>query len=498
MFIFVLGLYFVMGKDTGEKISVKKDENFSEWFTELMKKAELADIRYNIKGFPVYRPWAVRSIKKIRDLWEAELEERGHEPVIFPLLIPESNFHKEANHVKGFTPDVFWVTHGGDKKFEERYALRPTSETAMYDMYGKWIQSYTDLPMKTYQSCNVFRYESKMTRPFMRTRELHWTEAHNVFATQEEALADAMENLEITEKLLLGSMAIPHIFFERPAWDKFPGADRTFAADVLLPSGKVLQLPSSHMISQDFSKAFDVKFIDENEKEKLAWITCYGPCHSRNYGALITFHGDDKGLRLPWDIAPKHIVIVPLLFKGKEEKVLIEANKLKEKLAANYDVILDDRNNATPGFKFNHWEMKGVPIRIEIGPRDIESGEVVVFRRDIAEKTSVKLKDLDKHLEEIKASFTNNMKDQAVALIKEKTKVANTKAEIKKFIKEGNMVQTNFCSIELDGEGCAGEIERETGGEVRGVMFGKNEKAKGKCPYCDREAKHVVYIAKSH
>jgi prolyl-tRNA synthetase len=498
MFIFVLQLLFCMAKDTGAKISVKKDEDFSTWFTELMQKAELADIRYNIKGFPVYRPWAVRSIRKITRLWEAELEARGHEPVLFPLLIPESNFHKEADHVKGFTPDVFWVTHGGDKEFEERYALRPTSETAMYDMFGKWIQSYTDLPMKMYQSVNVFRYESKMTRPFMRTRELHWTEAHNVFATGEEALKDAKENLEITEKLLFGVMAIPHIFFQRPAWDKFPGADRTFAADVLLPSGKVLQLPSSHMISQNFSKAFDVKFIDENEVEQYAWITCYGPCHSRNYGALITFHGDDLGLRLPWDIAPKHIVIVPLLFKGKEKLVLAEASKLKEKLSQKYDVILDDRGNVTPGFKFNHWEMKGVPIRIEIGPRDIENKEVVVFRRDISEKTSVKLIDLDKHLLGIKETFTENMKKQAVEVIKEKTKDANTKTEIKKFIEEGNMVRTNFCSFEMDGEACAQIVEKEIGAEVRGVMFGKEEKAKGKCPFCGKDATCVVYIAKSH
>lgn len=486
-----------MSKKNEIGITVRKDENFSEWFTQLMKKAELADVRYPIKGFPIYRPWAVRSIKIIRDLWEKELEARGHEPVIFPLLIPESNFHKEADHVKGFTPDVFWVTHGGEKKFEERYALRPTSETAMYEAFGQWIHSYKDLPFKTYHTANVFRYESKMTRPFMRTRELHWTESHNVFATEEEAFADAKENLEITEKLLFGKMAIPHIFFKRPQWDKFPGADNTFAADVLLPSGKVLQLPSSHMISQNFSKAFNVTYTDKDEQEKTAWITCYGPCHSRNYGALITFHGDDKGLRLPWDIAPKKIVIVPLFFKGKEKAVLEKTKEISNMLK-DYDIIVDDRVEVSPGWKFNQWEMKGVPIRIEIGPRDVENKQVMVFRRDTGEKVAVSMNDLEEFVANIKKTFTNNMQDQAKAIIAEKIKDSKDLDEMKSLIESGHMVRTCFCSIDMDGEECAEIIEKEVGGEVRGEHFGENEKVFCDCPVCGKKANHVVYIAKSH
>ena len=331
-----------MTKQNDMGITVKKDDNFSEWFTELMKKAELADTRYNIKGFPAYMPWAVRSIRKITRMWEAELEATDHEPLLMPVLIPESNFHKEAEHVEGFSLDVFWVTGAGDKVFEERLALRPTSETALYYMYGKWIQSYKDLPFKRYQSCSVYRHETKMTRPFMRTRELHWTEAHNVFRTEEDAFDQVREDMRITEKLLYGEMAIPHIFFKRPQWDKFGGATNTFAADALLPSGKVLQLPSTHMINQSFSEAFGVTFKDDDEKEKLGWITCYGPCHSRNYGALITFHGDDKGLILPWSVAPKHIVIVPILLKGKEEPVFKKAKELFADLSKQgYEVILD-------------------------------------------------------------------------------------------------------------------------------------------------------------
>jgi len=230
----------------------------------------------------------------------------------------------------------------------------------------------------------------------------------------------------------------------------------------------------------------------------LGWITCYGPCHSRNYGALITFHGDDKGLRLPWDIAPRQIVIIPLLFKGKEKDVLKIASELKTKLDKNYEIVMDARENMSPGFKFNHWEMKGVPIRIEIGPRDIEKKEVVVFRRDTDKKETVKLSKLEKYLKEIKETFTENMKAQAKKAIAKKTKEARTKKEIKEFIEEGNMVRTVFCSTEKDGEKCAEIIEKEIGAEVRGEMAGKNEKAIGNCPICGKKANHVVYIAKSH
>lgn len=480
-------------------ITVKKDEDFSEWFTQLMRKAELADIRNNLKGFPVYMPWAVKSIRKITRMWEEELELRNHEPLLLPVVIPEANFHKEADHVEGFSPDVFWVTHGGEKEFEERLALRPTSETALYEMYGKWIQTYRDLPFKRYQSVSVYRHETKMTRPFMRTRELHWSEAHNVFATEEEAFKDAMENLEITEKLLYGKMALPHIFFKRPQWDKFPGAINTFAADVLLDSGKVLQLPSSHMISQKFSSAFDVTYKDADEQEKLGWITCYGPCHSRNYGALITFHGDDKGLILPWDVAPEHIVIVPLIFKGKEEAVLKQCSVIREQLAAKgYVVRLDDRDNFSPGYKFNEWEMKGMPIRIVVGPKDIENNQVEIFRRDLGEKSFVPMDKLMDAVAEIKNTVTKNLQDKANKIIADKLIDAQTEREIMTALDQGKMVRTSFCSTELDGETCATKVEKELGGEVRGEKFDVKEVPFCDCPICGKKGNHVVYIAKSH
>lgn len=478
-------------------LTVKKDEDFSEWFTQLMKEAELADVRYNIKGFPVYLPWATKSIRKITRMWEAELEKYGHEPLIMPLLIPESNFHKEAEHVEGFTPQVFWVTGAGDKTFEERYALRPTSETALYDMYSKWIRSHNDLPFKRYQSVNVFRHETKMTRPFMRTRELHWSEAHDVFATQEDALNQVREDMTITYDLLYKKMALPHIFFERPQWDKFPGAVSTYAADVLLPSGKVLQLPSTHLIGQGFSKAFGVEFTTEEGTQEYGWITCYGPCHSRNYGALITFHGDDIGLRLPWDIAPAHIVIIPILLKNKEEGVVALSQKLHAQFKDSYQTVLD-MSDSSPGFKFNQWEMKGVPIRIEIGPRDVENNQVVVFRRDTNTKEVVALDSLESYIASIQKTFTANLIAQADKVFAERTRDATTKEEIKSLLDKGYMVRTCFCSIDKDGEEYAAIVEKELGGEVRGVWFDKNEAVFCDCPISGKPAKHVVYIAKSH
>jgi len=486
-----------MANDSQNKINVKKDEDFSEWFTQLMQKAELADVRYNVKGFPVYRPWAVRSIKKITRMWEAELERLNHEPLIMPLLIPESNFLKEADHVKGFTPEVFWVTEGGGKKFEERLALRPTSETALYDMYGKWLQSYKDLPMKFYQSVSVFRHETKMTRPFMRTRELHWTEAHNVFATEEEAMNQVKEDMEITLKLLYGKMALPHIFFQRPQWDKFPGAVNTYAADVLLPSGKVLQLPSTHLIGQNFSKAFNVKFINAEEKEDLGWITCYGPCHSRNYGALITFHGDDKGLILPWDIAPKHIVIIPIFKKENKDLVINKCKTIAKKLK-KYEVILDERDDVSPGWKFNQWEMKGVPIRMELGERDITNNQVTVFRRDIETKEAIKESEVLSYIKNIEKTFTKNLIKKADDVMQEKLVDAKTLDEIKVGIDKGFMVRTCMPSIDMDSAEIAEKIEKEIGGEVRGTRFGKKEKVFCDCPITGKKAKCVVYIAKSH
>lgn len=262
-----------------EKVTFNIDKNrdFNSWYNEIVDKAELADIRYNVKGFVVFRPWSVIAMKAMYDIWEKELERRGHLPALFPAVIPESNFLTEKEHVEGFAPEVFWITeHGSGEKFEEKLGLRPTSETAMYKMYSMWIRSYNDLPLKVYQSCQVWRHETKATKPFIRSREFHWIEAHDVFATREEAERQVIEDMEITQKCLLEQLGVPFLFFERPQWDKFAGAEKTFAADCLMPDGKVLQLPSTHFLGQNFAKAFNVKYTDKDGVEQYGWQTCYG------------------------------------------------------------------------------------------------------------------------------------------------------------------------------------------------------------------------------
>ncbi len=472
----------------------KKNENFSEWYSDIVQKAELADLRYNVKGFLVFQPWSVLVMEKMYGYLEKELRKKGHKPYFFPTVIPESNLKKESSHVQGFTPEVFWVTEGGDKKLEEKLALRPTSETAFYQMFALWIRSYKDLPFKTYQRANVFRYETKATRPFLRSREFHWIEAHCVHATKEDAMLQVFEDMETTENVLHGIFGLPFMFFERPAWDKFPGAYRTFAADVLNPDGRVIQQPSTHLLSQEFSKAFDVKYKDKDEKDKWGWITCYGPAVSRIFASVVIVHGDDKGLRFPWAIAPVQVVIVPI----KDDPAIIEKAKKIRELILPFASVEMDITEKSAGEKFNYWEMKGVPVRIDIGPKDIKEGNVTVFRRDTNEKSAVREESLKKVMEKIIGEFDTNLKGAADKLFGDRVHAAGDVREVKKIIEGGGIARCNFCSVEKEGTACAEIIEKETGAKIRGTKVGEKEKGKGICVGCGKKAGEIVYIAREY
>ncbi len=493
--------------DKGSKgLSVKKNENFSEWYTEIVQKAELADLRYNVKGFLVFQPWSVLAMEKMYSYLENSLKRKGHNPHFFPTLIPEENFTKEAGHVKGFTPEVFWVTQGGNKKFEEKLALRPTSETGFYQMFNLWIRSYKDLPYKTYQRANVFRYETKATRPFLRSREFHWIETHCAFASQEDAFNQVKEDMDTTKEVLHDIFGLPFIFFERPEWDKFPGAERTFAADVLNPDGKVVQQPSTHMIKQDFAKAFDVKFKDKDGKDKLVYLTCYGPAVSRIFASVVIVHGDDKGLRFPWEIAPKHVAIVPI---GDDPVLLKKAEELKKKIESmdfigqrsieNFgaiDVVIDT-SDRSPGEKFNYWEMKGVPVRIDLGMKELKDKKLSVFRRDLDKKETIAEKDLMKYIEKVKEESGKNLMKQADSLFNNRIKDVKNIKEMKKVIDEGSIARCGFCSVDKTGEKCAEVIEKEVGAKVRGTNL-EEEKATGKCVICGDKAEKIVYVARDY
>ncbi len=481
-------------KQNKEGLTVKKDENFSEWFSQIVQKCELADLRYNVKGFLVFQPWSVLSMEKMYHYLEKVLQRKKHKPYFYPTVIPESNFKKEASHVKGFTPEVFWVTHGGDKKLEEPLALRPTSETAFYQMFALWIRSYKDLPFKTYQRAQVFRYETKATRPFLRSREFHWIETHCVHATEKNALAQVHEDMETTEEVLHKIFGLPFIFFERPSWDKFAGAFRTFAADVLNPDGKVVQQPSTHILSPSFAKAFGIKYKDKDGKDKEVYTTCYGPAVSRILASVAIVHGDDKGLKFPWEIAPIQVIIVPI---GEEKGVIEKAKVLENKISEVASVEIDSTDKR-PGEKFNYWEMKGVPLRIDIGMNDIKKKQLTIFRRDLDKKETIHEKDLLDYIERTSKEITKNLRERADKVFNNRIKSAKSKEEIKKVIEQNGIAQCNFCSVEKEGIKCAEIIEKEIGADVRGTRLDETKKPSGNCAICNKKANHVVYIARSY
>jgi prolyl-tRNA synthetase len=479
--------------------SISKEENFPDWYTEICKVAELADVRYGVKGFTPFLPWSVISMNLMFNILEEVLQRKGHQPMLFPTVIPESNLVKEAEHVEGFTPQVFWIKEiGAGVKLEEPLALRPTSETAIYPMYSLWVRSWRDLPMKRYQRCSVFRSEIKSTRPFLRGREFLWIESHNVYATHEDGMAQVMEDLETTKETVTDAYGIPVMVFKRTQWDKFPGGVNTYAADTLMPDGKVIQLPSTHDLGDHFAKAFDVKYLNEDNQTVYAYQTCYGPAISRIYGAMISIHGDDKGLRLPFRVTPYQVVIVPI-FKGSNvEEVLEYCRKIEAKLSkAGFRVYLDDRDQR-PGWKYNFWEMKGVPIRIEAGPRDIKEEKVVVFRRDTMERKPVLLSDLKKHIDALGLAIDATLQADAAAKFEGLVVDADSLGSIGDALDKGKIARIPFCTTEMEGLACADELKDKTGAEIRGTRIDVEEKAEGVCVVCGKQATEIVYLARSY
>lgn len=490
-----------MSQEKKEKVTfnIDKEKDFSNWFSEIIQKAELADLRYNVKGFVVFQPWSVLCMEKMYDFLEDALQRKGHRPYWYPSLIPEKNFSLEKEHVEGFTPEVFWVTeHGAGERFKEKLALRPTSETAFYQMFSLWIRSYKDLPFKTYQRAQVWRHETKATRPFLRSREFYWIEAHNAFATLEEAKAQVLEDMQITEEIMHQIFGIPFIFFQRPEWDKFPGAIHTFGADMFTPDGHTLQLPSTHLLGQNFSKPFNVTFKNEKGEKEFAYLTCFGPCISRIFAGVIATHGDNKGLVFPFEIAPKQIVIVPIAFQ-KDKKVLEKAKALEKLLQENgYRVQLDARD-LMPGEKFYFWEMKGVPLRIELGPKEVHAKKLTVFRRDSGEKKRIAEKTLLSFIEKTGKEISKSLRAKADKRFKQVIKDAKNKQELLQLLKsKKHIARVEFCSIEKKGEACAEVIEKEMQARVRGIRADKKEVPKGNCIICGNKANVIAYIAREY
>ncbi|MBS3061669.1 MAG: proline--tRNA ligase [Candidatus Diapherotrites archaeon] len=480
--------------------NLDKETQFSDWFTEIIKTAELADLRYNIKGFLVFQPWSVLAMEAMYDYFERDLQKRGHKPYWYPALIPKSNLTRESEHVKGFVPEVFWVTeHGNNEKLEEPYALRPTSETAFYPMFSIWVRSYKDLPFLTYQRAQVWRYETKATRPFLRSREFYWIETHCGFKNASDAYQHVLGDMQTTERVMHQIFGIPFIFFQRPQWDKFAGADNTFAADTIMPDGKIIQQPSTHMLGTHFAKAFNEKFNDESGQEQLVYNTCYGPAISRMFASVISFHGDNKGLRFPFEIAPVQVIITPIA-AHKNPSVNAKALQLRNQLFDTGLRVEVDSSDKMPGEKFYYWEMKGVPIRIEIGPKELDKNVVMLYRRDTETKTEIKEKDLLNAIQKNAFELSANLRKQADQKFENVIRDAKDRKELEKIVNDRGFCRCNFCSINLDGARCAETVEKEIGATVRGKRIDKDEKPFGtrECVICKQAAGVVVYIGKQY
>jgi len=473
----------------------KKSADFLEWYYEALQKADVVDTRFKAKGFDVLMPTAMLVMEEMYKLLEGALRETGHMPLAFPVVIPESEFKKEALHIKGFEEEVFWITHAGKRKLDERLVLRPTSETAMYPLYSLWVRSHLQLPMKFYQAGRVYRYETKMTRPLLRSREIFWLEAHDIQKTKEDSLKQVEEDMAIFKEVMTDTLCIPFLPLKRMEWDKFPGADSTYAFEAAMPDGKILQIGTTHDLGQRFAKVFDIQFLDENGKKQHAYQTCFGPGVSRTLGAMIGIHGDDKGLILPPAVAPIQTVIVPIYTKESKAAVFAKCGEVLGWLAEkDFRVHFDSREQYTPGFKFHEWELKGVPVRLEIGPRDIEGGVISVVRRDFLERTTVPEEKLAEQLLEIMDSITFQLHKRANEMML--IQGAENFSDLKSRLIKGGFIRIPFCLNEK----CDEKLKADTGAEVRGTLFGDSSKphAGAKCAICGKPARAMVYVAKAY
>jgi prolyl-tRNA synthetase len=471
-------------------ITVKKSEDFSEWFTQVVTKSGLADYSI-VSGCMVIRPLGMALWDNIRAACEPRLKAMGVQHSYFPLFIPESLLTKESKHVEGFTPECAWVTHGGHTKLGEKLAVRPTSEAIMYDSYSKWIRSWRDLPMKLMQWNNVVRWEFKHPTLLMRTREFLWVEGHTAFATKEEAAKEFNDIMALWKDVCANTLALHSIHGRKSEKEKFAGAEMTESLEFFVPNGRMAQGPDAHADGQNFAKAYDITFLDKEGNKQLVWQNTWA-ITTRMVGVLVAVHGDDKGLVLPPRIAPNKAVIVPILFEDTKKDVLAACGKLAKELA-HCAPILDDRDEYTPGWKFNEWELKGVPVRIELGPKDLKAGQAVLVRRDTGEKKSVKLTDVCAAVDTMLDAMQNDLLARSKKMTEDAMVDVKSMDELIAAIKDKKVGRGPFCNA---GD-CEDHIKDKTeGAGTRGIALDK--KASGNCVHCGKPAKVVIHFAKSY
>jgi prolyl-tRNA synthetase len=473
-------------------------EDFSEWYNQLVLKAQLADYA-PVRGCMIVRPYGWALWENIQQALDMRFKATGHQNVAFPMLIPRSFIDKEKHHVEGFSPELAVVTIGGGEELAEPLVIRPTSETIIGHMWAKWIQSYRDLPVLMNQWNSVVRWELR-TKLFLRTLEFYWQEGHTAHATREEAEAETRQMLDIYTDFAVNDAAIPVIPGKKSDAEKFAGADHTYSIEAMMGDGKALQAGTSHFLGQNFAQAFEVKYLDQHGQQQFCWTTSWG-LSTRFIGAIIMVHGDDQGLVLPPKLAPYQVVIVPIA-KTDEEKssVFSVARKLKEDLAkANIRVTLDDRDGPSPGWKFNDWEMRGVPLRVELGPKDVAKQSVVLARRDRPGregKVSASLADLPRTVESLLVEIQQAIHDKALAFRKSHTHDAKDYDELKKAVETG-FAFSHWCGSAE----CEAKIKEETRATMRCIPLDQdNERLghEGACVHCGKPARERAIFARAY
>lgn len=478
------------GKEFVKEIT-PQDVDYSQWYIDVVLKNKMMDYA-PVKGFMAIRPAGYALWEKIQEKLDRRFKETGHQNAYFPLLIPQSLLQKEADHVEGFAPEVAWVTKGGHEVLAEPLLVRPTSEAIICDFYSRWIQSWRDLPVLINQWCSVVRWE-KSTRPFLRTSEFLWQEGHTCHRTEEEAEEETIRMLNVYKECLEEEMAIPVIAGLKTEREKFAGALRTYTIEALMTDGRALQAGTSHNLGQHFAKVFDITFLDQDDKLKHVWQTSWG-VSTRLIGALIMVHGDDRGLVLPPRMAPTQVVLVPILTKKQREPVLEAARAIEKELKDSFTVKLDDREEYSAGWKFNDWEMQGVPVRIEIGPRDLEKDQVVLVRRDTGEKTILPRTGLKVYLSELLEQIQKDMFNRALKFQQENTRRGADYAEFKQIMeKERGFFLASWCGDEA----CEEKIKEETKATIRCLPFDLKPEH-DTCLACGNKADELAVFARAY
>ncbi len=473
-------------------LTAKKGENITEWYTQVIINSEFVDYSA-VSGMMVYRPDSYFAWDSLKEATDKLLKEAGVQDVYFPLFIPERFLTKESEHVKGFSPEVAWITHAGQSELSERLAVRPTSETIMYDSFSRWVRSWRDLPIKFNIWASVVRWEFKHPTPLLRSREFLWNEGHSAFATLEEAEEERKVILDIYEKILHDYLALPGIRGRKTDSEKFAGAVASYSIEHLMPDGWVLQGPDHHSDGQNFAKAFEIKFLDKDGNKKYVYQNTYA-ISTRELGAMVLTHGDDKGLVLPPKLARIQIVLVPIYNDVKKEEVLNYSRTVYETLKDSFRTYLDNREEYSPGWKYNEWEMKGIPVRIEIGQREVDSKSVTSVRRDTGKKENIKLELLKDSLVSLLDNIHTNLYKKALEFLESHTFAVKSYDELKKLAGNG-IVQAPWCGSDE----CESKVKEETGAKITNLPMNVQEKAKGeRCVYCGKEAKHIANFAKSY